>query len=116
MTSTIQDMILQDDAAEMRLQALEWVHSPGPIARLATYMICLLDDRERLLAAMLKSTYNPAVPAREARQRRHRRTEFRGYDKQRELTRPIHATTRTRKLRPMPMPISDKEVEEAVTR
>lgn len=109
---TILDCLFSDDVAEMRTLAHEHQWATGPLGDMARYLICALDDRERCVRVMERAWRTSGSEAtKEANRRRSRRVEFVGYNRQREKTRPIHAEPKRFRLRPMPNPISDAEVE-----
>lgn len=105
--------VLADDASEMRLLAEEWLHSPGPIADLARYLVAALDDRAACLDLMARGVDLRCQAA--ARARGVNRVDL-------NLSRkPGYAPSQVRRivakaraLRPEPRPISEQEIDMAM--
>jgi hypothetical protein len=104
-TAHLSDILFSDDIAEMRLLADEHLGRPGPLGDLARYLVYALDENERMLAIMARSRYTRAA----ARYRKRKRIEMR---RRRGMV--LHPKRVKVARRPMPMPISDREIEVAL--
>lgn len=109
----VSDLLLADDVEEMRSLANEWAYSEGPVGDLARYLLRTIEDRAQCLRVMAMAKHDSGRRAIVAAERRAKeRVDTEPYARLRSH-RPTHPEIRIRtvKLRPMPRPITEEEVE-----